>query len=225
MLMTAAGTIRPSAVVVMGAGVAGLQAIATAHRLGAVVEVSDIRRRSRSRSSRWARKFMELPRRRARGQGGYAQEITREHQAPQREIVGRAHRQDRRGDHHRGRSPGDARPSWSPKMVGRMRPGSMIVDLAVETGGNCELSRAGKTVEVDNDVMHRPGPANLPADHGRARRQPPYARNIQSLLGLMIDEGELKLDFDDEVIAGACITRGGEIVNEGAKAAAGAATA
>jgi NAD(P) transhydrogenase subunit alpha len=109
------------------------------------------------------------------------------------------------------------------QAVKLMKPGSVIVDLAAETGGNCELSEPGESV-LRHDVKII-APLNVPSTMAEHASQL-YARNIQSLLGLMIDEGgELKLDFDDEVIAGACITRGGEIVNEGAKAAAGAATA
>jgi proton-translocating NAD(P)+ transhydrogenase subunit alpha len=102
----------------------------------------------------------------------------------------------------------------------RMKPGSVIVDLAAETGGNCELTEAGQTV-VKHDVTIV-GPLNLPAsmpDHASQL----YARNVQSLLDVMVEEGELKLDFEDEVLAGACITRDGEIVHEGAKQAAGVA--
>jgi NAD(P) transhydrogenase subunit alpha len=107
------------------------------------------------------------------------------------------------------------------EAVKKMKPGSVIVDLAAETGGNCELTEAGETV-IRHDVKII-GPVNLPSGMAEHASQL-YARNIESLLGLMIEDGELKLDFDDEVIAGACITRGGEIVHEGAKAAAGAAT-
>jgi H+-translocating NAD(P) transhydrogenase subunit alpha len=107
--------------------------------------------------------------------------------------------------------------------VQKMKPGSVIVDLAAESGGNCELTEPGQTV-IRHDVKIL-GPLNVPSTMAEHASQL-YARNIQSLLGLMIDDGgQLSLDFDDEVIAGACITRGGEIVHEGAKQAAGAATA
>jgi proton-translocating NAD(P)+ transhydrogenase subunit alpha len=108
------------------------------------------------------------------------------------------------------------------EAVKLMKPGSVIVDLAAETGGNCELTEAGETV-VRHDVKII-GPVNLPSGMAEHASQL-YARNIEALLGLMIKEGQLELDFEDEVIKGACITRGGEIVHEGAKAAAGAATA
>ncbi|MGZ4303619.1 MAG: NAD(P)(+) transhydrogenase (Re/Si-specific) subunit alpha, partial [Solirubrobacteraceae bacterium] len=156
------------------------------------------------------------------GTGGYAKELTPEQQAKQQELMAEAI----------GKTdvvittaavPGRRAPILvTEQAVKLMKPGSVIVDLAAETGGNCELSEPGETV-LRHDVKIV-APLNVPSTMAEHASQL-YARNIQSLLGLMIEEGELKLDFDDEVIAGACITRGGEIVNEGAKAAAGAATA
>ncbi|MGZ4179162.1 MAG: Re/Si-specific NAD(P)(+) transhydrogenase subunit alpha [Solirubrobacteraceae bacterium] len=223
MLMTAAGTIRPATVLVLGAGVAGLQAIATARRLGAVVQGFDVRAAVKEQVESLGAKFLEFDLGGdLEGTGGYAKELTPEQQAKQQELMAEAI----------GKTdvvittaavPGRRAPILvTEQAVKLMKPGSVIVDLAAETGGNCELSEPGKTV-LRHDVKII-APLNVPSTMAEHASQL-YARNIQSLLGLMIDEGELKLDFDDEVIAGACITRGGEIVNEGAKAAAGAATA
>jgi proton-translocating NAD(P)+ transhydrogenase subunit alpha len=223
MLMTAAGTIRPATVLVLGAGVAGLQAIATARRLGAVVQGFDVRAAVKEQVESLGAKFLEFDLGGdLEGTGGYAKELTPEQQAKQQELMAEAI----------GKTdvvittaavPGRRAPILvTEHAVKLMKPGSVIVDLAAETGGNCELSEPGETV-LRHDVKII-APLNVPSTMAEHASQL-YSRNIQSLLGLMIDEGELKLDFDDEVIAGACITRGGEIVNEGAKAAAGAATA
>jgi len=223
MLMTAAGTIRPATVLVRGAGVAGLQAIATARRLGAVVQGFDVRAAVKEQVESLGAKFLEFDLGGDRvGTGGYAKELTPEQQAKQQELMAEAI----------GKTdvvittaavPGRRAPILvTEQAVKLMKPGSVIVDLAAETGGNCELSEPGETV-IRHDVKIL-APLNVPSTLAEHASQL-YARNIQSLLGLMIVEGELKLDFEDEVIAGACITRGGEIVNEGAKAAAGAATA
>ena len=223
MLMTAAGTIRPATVLVLGAGVAGLQAIATARRLGAVVQGFDVRAAVKEQVESLGAKFLEFDLGGdLEGTGGYAKELTPEQQAKQQELMAEAI----------GKCdvvittaavPGRRAPILvTEQAVKLMKPGSVIVDLAAETGGNCELSEPGETV-LRHDVKII-APLNVPSTMAEHASQL-YARNIQSLLGLMIDEGELKLDFDDEVIAGACITRGGDIVNEGAKAAAGAATA
>ena len=223
MLMTAAGTIRPATVLVLGAGVAGLQAIATARRLGAVVQGFDVRAAVKEQVESLGAKFLEFDLGGdLEGTGGYAKELTPEQQAKQQELMAEAI----------GKTdvvittaavPGRRAPILvTEEAVKLMKPGSVIVDLAAETGGNCELSEPGKTV-IRHDVKIL-APLNVPSTLAEHASQL-YARNIQSLLGLMIVEGELKLDFEDEVIAGACITRGGEIVNEGAKAAAGAATA
>jgi NAD(P) transhydrogenase subunit alpha len=223
MLMTAAGTIRPATVLVLGAGVAGLQAIATARRLGAVVQGFDVRAAVKEQVESLGAKFLEFDLGGdLEGTGGYAKELTPEQQAKQQELMAEAI----------GKVdvvittaavPGRRAPILvTEEAVKLMKPGSVIVDLAAETGGNCELSEPGETV-IRHDVKIM-APLNVPSTLAEHASQL-YARNIQSLLGLMIDEGELKLDFEDGVIAGACITRGGEIVNEGAKAAAGAATA
>jgi NAD(P) transhydrogenase subunit alpha len=224
MLMTAAGTIRPATVLVLGAGVAGLQAIATARRLGAVVQGFDVRAAVKEQVESLGAKFLEFDLGGdLEGEGGYARELTPEQQARQQELMAEAI----------GKVdvvittalvPGRRAPILvTREAVAKMKPGSVIVDLAGEQGGNCELSRPGETA-VEHDVKIL-APLNVPstlAEHASAL----YARNIQALLGLMIGEdGRLSLDFDDEVIAGACITRDGEIVHEGAKATASAVRA
>ncbi|MBV9685342.1 MAG: Re/Si-specific NAD(P)(+) transhydrogenase subunit alpha [Solirubrobacterales bacterium] len=223
MLMTAAGTIRPATVLVLGAGVAGLQAIATARRLGAVVQGFDVRAAVKEQVESLGAHFLEFDLGGdLEGAGGYAKELTPEQQARQQELMAEAI----------GKVdvvittaavPGRRAPILvTEEAVQKMKPGSVIVDLAAETGGNCELTEAGQTV-VRHDVKIL-GPLNVPSTMAEHASQL-YARNIQSLLGLMIKEGKLELDFEDEVIAGACITREGEIVHGAARAAAGAATA
>ncbi len=224
MLMTAAGTIRPATVLVLGAGVAGLQAIATARRLGAVVQGFDVRAAVKEQVESLGAHFLEFDLGGdLEGAGGYAKELTPEQQARQQELMAEAI----------GKVdvvittaavPGRRAPVLvTEDAVKLMKPGSVIVDLAAETGGNCELTEAGKTV-VRHDVKIL-GPLNVASTMAEHASQL-YSRNIESLLGLMIsEEGGLSLDFDDEVIAGACITRDGEIVHEAAKAAAGATPA
>jgi NAD(P) transhydrogenase subunit alpha len=225
MLTTAAGTIRPAKVLVLGAGVAGLQAIATTRRLGAVVSAFDVRSAVKEQIESLGARFVELDigLEDAEDAGGYARALTDEEQQRQREaladviaqmdiVISTA------------AVPGRRAPLLVIEdAVKRMPAGSVIVDLAAETGGNCELTESGQTV-VKHDVKIV-GPENLAAsmpDHASQL----YAKNIQALLGLMVDEeGAFKLDFEDEVIAGACITRDGQIVHEGAKAAASAPAA
>jgi NAD(P) transhydrogenase subunit alpha len=219
MLMTAAGTIRPATVLVLGAGVAGLQAIATARRLGAVVQGFDVRAAVKEQVESLGATFLEFDLGGdLEGEGGYAKELTAEQQARQQELMAEAI----------GRVdvvittalvPGRRAPILvTEEAVKKMKPGSVVVDLAGEAGGNCELTEPGETV-IRHDVKII-APANVPSSMAEHASQL-YARNIEALLGLMVEEGSLKLDFDDEVIAGACVTRGGEIVHEGAKAAAG----
>ena len=221
MLMTAAGTIRPATVLVLGAGVAGLQAIATARRLGAVVQGFDVRAAVKEQVESLGAKFLEFDLGGdLEGAGGYAKELTPEQQARQQELMAEAI----------GKVdvvittalvPGRRAPILvTEQAVKLMKPGSVIVDLAGEAGGNCELSEPGESI-IRHDVKIL-APLNVPSTMAEHASQL-YARNIQALLGLMIDEsGQLSLDFEDEVIAGACITRGGEIVHDGAKAAAAA---
>jgi NAD(P) transhydrogenase subunit alpha len=222
MLMTAAGTIRPATVLVLGAGVAGLQAIATARRLGAVVQGFDVRAAVKEQVESLGAHFLEFDLGGdLEGAGGYAKELTPEQQSRQQELMAEAI----------GKVdvvittaavPGRRAPILvTEQAVKLMKPGSVIVDLAAESGGNCELTEPGQTV-LRHDVKIL-GPLNIPSTMAEHASQL-YARNISALLSLMLsDEGELSLDFDDEVIAGACITRDGQIVHEGAKAAAAAA--
>ena len=220
MLMTAAGTIRPATVLVLGAGVAGLQAIATARRLGAVVQGFDVRAAVKEQVESLGAHFLEFDLGGdLEGEGGYARELTPEQQARQQELMAEAI----------GKVdvvittalvPGRRAPILvTEQAVELMKPGSVIVDLAGEAGGNCELSVPGENIVRHNVKIL--APLNVPSTMAEHASQL-YARNIQALLGLMInDEGQLELDFDDEVIAGACITRDGEIVHEGARRAAG----
>ncbi len=223
MLMTAAGTIRPATVLVLGAGVAGLQAIATARRLGAVLQGFDVRAAVKEQVESLGAHFLEFDLGGdLEGAGGYAKELTPEQQARQQELMAEAI----------GKVdvvittalvPGRRAPILvTEQAVKLMKPGSVIVDLAGEAGGNCELSEPGQSV-LRHDVKIL-APLNVPSTLAESASQL-YARNIQALLGLMIEEGALKLDFEDEVIAGACITRGGEIVHEAAKKAAQAPAA
>jgi len=222
MLTTAAGTIRPAKVLVLGAGVAGLQAIATAKRLGAVVSAFDVRAAVKEQIESLGARFVELDigLDDAEGSGGYARALTDEEQQRQREALADVIAQQDVVI-STAAVPGRAAPLLIIEdAVQRMPDGSVIVDLAAETGGNCELTQAGETVV--RHAVKIVGPVNLAAsmpDHASQL----YAKNVQALLGLMVDdEGAFKLDFEDDIIAGACITRDGEIVHEGAKAAAGA---
>jgi NAD(P) transhydrogenase subunit alpha len=222
MLTTAAGTVRPAQVLVLGAGVAGLQAIATSRRLGASVQAFDVRSAVKEQIESLGARFLELDLglEDAEGSGGYARQLTDDEQQRQRELLAEAI-----GEMDAVISTAAVPGRPAPLLiiedaVRRMKPGSVVVDIAAETGGNCELTEPGQTV-VRHDVKVV-GPLGLPStmpDHASAL----YSRNVQSLLELMIEEGELSLDFEDEVLAGACITRDGEIVHEGAKQAAGAA--
>ncbi len=219
MLMTAAGTIRPATVLVLGAGVAGLQAIATARRLGAVVQGFDVRAAVKEQVESLGATFLEFDLGGdLEGAGGYARELTPEQQSRQQELMVEAI----------GKVdvvittalvPGRRAPTLVTEQAVRgMKPGAVIVDLAGEAGGNCELSEPGESV-VRHGVKIV-APLNVPSTMAEHASQL-YARNIQSLLALMIQNGRLELDFEDEIIAGACITRGGEIVNEAARESAG----
>jgi len=215
MLMTAAGTIPPAKVLVLGVGVAGLQALATARRLGAQTTGYDVRpevaEQVRSLGATWLDLGIE-----AAGEGGYARELTDEEKAAQQQAL---------TDAIKGFDvvittalvPGRPAPRLvTAEAVEGMKAGSVIVDLAGETGGNCELTTPGQTTVVHDVTIA--SPLNLPAEMPEHASQL-YARNVQALIELMLDENdELKLDFEDEIIAGAAITRDGEIVNAGAKA-------
>jgi NAD(P) transhydrogenase subunit alpha len=216
MLMTAAGTIPPARVLVMGAGVAGLQAIATARRLGAVVSAYDVRPAVKEEVQSLGATFIELPLETQEGEGGYAREQSEEFLRKQRELIGE----------HVARSdvvittaavPGRRAPLLvTGDMVKGMRPGSVIVDLAAETGGNVELTRAGKDVDVGGVTII--GTRNVPSTMPLHASQL-YARNVANLLLHLVKDGAIVVDFEDEITKGCCVTHGGEIVNERAKQA------
>jgi len=219
MLMTAAGTIPPAKVLVLGIGVAGLQALATARRLGAATTGYDVRPETAEQVESLGAKWLDLGID-AAGEGGYARELTEEERAQQQAALTEA---------TKGFDvvittalvPGRPAPRLvTAEAVHGMKPGSVIVDLAGETGGNCELTVPGETTVVDGITIM--SPVNLPsqvAEHASSL----YARNVQALLELMLKPGEdgaettLELDYEDEIIAGATITRNGEIVHAGAK--------
>jgi H+-translocating NAD(P) transhydrogenase subunit alpha len=221
MLMTAAGTIPPAKVLVLGVGVAGLQALATARRLGARTTGYDVRpevaEQVESLGAQWLDLGVE-----ASGEGGYARELTEEERAQQQQAL---------TDAIKGFDvvittalvPGRPAPKLvTAEAVEGMKPGSVIVDLAGEAGGNCELTEPGETV-VRHDVKIV-SPLNLPASMAEHASQL-FARNVLALLELFVGEdGSLQLDWDDEIVKGACVVREGEIVNPAASAAVGSAT-
>jgi len=207
MLTTAAGTIRPAQVLVIGAGVAGLQAIATARRLGAVVEAYDVRAATREQVKSLGAKFVDTGVS-AEGSGGYARELTAEEKAKQQEVLdARIAAAD--AVVSTAAVPGRAAPRIiSTATVERMRPGSVIVDLAAEQGGNCELTRAGEMIEHRGVKIL--GAVNLPATLAYNASEM-YARNLYNFLKPALQKGELAIDWNDEVFAQSCLTRGGEI--------------
>jgi H+-translocating NAD(P) transhydrogenase subunit alpha len=220
MLMTAAGTIPPARVLVLGVGVAGLQALATARRLGARTTGYDVRPEVAEQVASLGAQWLDLGLE-ASGEGGYARELTDEERARQQQAL---------TDAIKGFDvvittalvPGRPAPKLvTQEAVEGMKPGSVIVDLAGEAGGNCELTEPGQTA-IRHDVKIA-APLNLPATMAEHASQL-FARNLLALLELIVGEdGALALDFDDEIIAGACIVREGEIVHPGAKATVEAA--
>ena len=216
MMMTAAGRIQPAAALVMGAGVAGLQAIATARRLGAVVSATDVRPAAKEQVESLGGKFVAVENeefRQAETAGGYAKEMSDDYKRQQAELIAETIKtQDIVVT--TALIPGRPAPELiSAEMVASMKPGSVIVDLAVENGGNCALSEPGKVVVTENGVKvvgHRNVPSRLAADTSAL-----YARNLLNFLQLMIDRDEkaLKIDWEDEIIAGTCVTREGAIVH------------
>jgi len=211
MLTTAAGTIRPARVLVLGAGVAGLMAIATAKRLGAIVEAYDVRRAAGEQVRSLGAKFLELQIN-AEGAGGYARELTDAEKAQEAEMLAKA---------VAGADvvvttaaiPGRKAPILVKKeMVARMHDGSVIVDLAAETGGNCELTSTGKTIEVGGVTIA--GPLNLPSQLPFHASQM-YARNLESFVHLLLDpQGSLVSDYSDEILAASLLTRGGTVAHK-----------
>src|SRR6516162_4070007 len=210
MLTTAAGTIRPSQILVIGAGVAGLQAIATARRLGAVVEAYDVRSATREQVKSLGAKFVDTGVS-AEGSGGYARELTAEEKAKQQEVLdARVAAAD--AVITTAAVPGRPAPRIIARaVVERMRPGSVVVDLAAEQGGNCELTRAGETVE--HQRVKIVGPVNLAAELAYNASEM-YARNLYNFLKPALVKGELVIDWNDEVFAQSCLTRGGVVRHE-----------
>jgi len=213
LFMTAAGTVKPARFVIMGAGVAGLQAIATAKRLGAVVEASDIRPETKEQIQSLGGKFIELPKSEESGSGagGYAREVSADFLKQQQEIVGR-HVAQADAVITTALVPGRPAPKLLPAwMVEKMKPGSVIVDLAVEQGGNCELSEKDKDVRKHGVLIigHPNLPATMPADASML-----YSRNVLTLLqNVITKEGALNFDLTDEVTSGTLLTHDGKVVH------------
>jgi NAD(P) transhydrogenase subunit alpha len=208
MLMTAAGTVAPAKVLVIGAGVAGLQAIATARRLGAVVSGFDVRPAVKEQVESLGAAFLELGVVGEETEGGYARELSEEEQRRQQEEL-----EARIGDFDvvvtTALIPGRPAPRLIPRTaIESMRPGSVIVDLAAEAGGNAELTQADE--EVAHSGVTILGPTNLPSSMPYHASQL-YARNVTALVQHLAPEGELKLDFEDEITSGACVTRKEEV--------------
>ena len=210
MLTTAAGTIRPSQVLIIGAGVAGLQAIATARRLGAVVEAYDVRSATREQVKSLGARFVDTGVS-AEGAGGYARELTAEEKAKQQEAL------DARiaaADAVISTAAVPGRPApriISRAVVERMRAGSVVVDIAAEQGGNCELTKPGEVVE--HRGVKVVGPVNLAAELAYNASEM-YARNLYNFLKPALVKGELAVDWSDEVFAQSCLTHGGQIKHE-----------
>lgn len=210
MMMTAAATMPPARVLVLGAGVAGLQAIATAHRLGAVVEAFDVRPVVKEQVESLGATFIEVEEiaEDTEDAGGYAKELSEDTQRRERELI-QKHTEAADIVITTALVPGKAAPILITKeMVSGMKAGSVIVDLAAETGGNCELTEPGK--EVVKHGVTICGPLNLPSDMAMQASQL-YSRNISTLLLLMLKEGKLDLNFEDVVINDCCITHQGEV--------------
>lgn len=216
MMMTAAGTVPPARVFVMGAGVAGLQAIATAKRLGAVVSATDVRPAAKEQVESLGGKFVAVEDdefKQAETAGGYAKEMSKEYQKKQQELVEETLlKQDIVIT--TALIPGRPAPKLiSDKMVKSMKPGSVIIDLAVERGGNCDASELGKVVEKHGVkiVGHENVPSRLAASSASL-----YAKNLQNLVGLLIDKEkkELAIDWEDEIVTGITLTKDGNVVHE-----------
>jgi len=218
MMMTAAGTVAPAKVFVMGVGVAGLQAIATARRLGAVVTATDVRPATKEQVESLGAKFLAVEDeefKNAQTAGGYAKPMSPEYQAKQAALT---------GEHIKKQDivittaliPGRAAPVLvSAEQVASMKPGSVLIDLAVEAGGNVAGAKAGEVVTTANGVSIV-GYANLP---GRiaADASALYARNLAAFVGLMLKDGAVTLDLEDEILKAAVVTHGGAVVHEGVK--------
>ncbi|QTC93045.1 Re/Si-specific NAD(P)(+) transhydrogenase subunit alpha [Brevundimonas goettingensis] len=218
MMMTAAGTVAPAKVFVMGVGVAGLQAIATARRLGAVVTATDVRPATKEQVESLGAKFLAVEDeefRNAQTAGGYAKPMSAEYQAKQAVLV---------GEHIKKQDivittaliPGRAAPVLvTAEQVGTMKPGSVLIDLAVEAGGNVEGAKVGETVVTPNGAQIV-GIANLP---GRIASDASslYAKNLLAFVGLILKDGAVSLDLEDEILKAAVVTNGGAVVHEGVR--------
>lgn len=213
MLTYAAGTIRPARVLIIGAGVAGLQAIATAKRLGAIVEAYDVRPETREQVESLGAKFVDTGVS-AAGAGGYARELTEEEKQQQADKLGKAVAS---ADVliTTAAVPGKRAPQIiSAAMVGGMKPGAVVVDMAAESGGNVAGTVSGQVVQVGNATLI--GPVNIPS-RMPVHASEMYAKNLYNFLSPFVKEGVLTMDWNDEVIAGACLTHGGEVRHEGVK--------
>ena len=215
LLITAAGTVTPSRVLVLGAGVAGLQAIATARRLGAVVEAYDVRPAVKDEVKSLGASFVELALEAQEGAGGYAREQSEEFLRRQRELI---------GDHVAASDvvittaavPGRKAPILVTKdMVARMRPGSVIVDLAADTGGNVDITKPGDVITVGGVTID--GTRNV-ASTMPVHASQLFSRNVSTLLLSIVKDGQPNIDFKDEIVKGSCLTYAGELVHPQAKA-------
>ncbi|RMH15710.1 MAG: Re/Si-specific NAD(P)(+) transhydrogenase subunit alpha [Gammaproteobacteria bacterium] len=211
MLTTAAGTIRPATVLVLGAGVAGLQAIATAKRLGAIVEAYDIRKAAGEQIRSLGAKFIELEID-AEAEGGYARELTEEEKAQEKELLN-SHIAKADIVITTAQIPGRRAPLLMPTAtVELMKPGSVLIDMAAETGGNCELTRAGESYDYNGITIF--GPVNLPSTIA-VHASEMYSKNLMNFLGLFSqEEGQLKIDWEDDILAGSVVTHEGEVKNQ-----------
>jgi NAD(P) transhydrogenase subunit alpha len=220
MFMTAAGTITPARVFIIGAGVAGLQAIATAKRLGAVVKAYDVRPAVKEQVESLGAKFVEMELETAEGSGGYAREMNEEFYRKQRELMGNVVA-DSDVVITTAAIPGKKSPVLvTADMVARMQAGSVIVDLAAERGGNCELTKADETVTAHNVTIL--GPTNLPSTAPYHASQM-YSKNLTNFIKLIVDKsGALKIDTTDEVVRDTLVAQGGEVVNQRIKDLLGA---
>jgi NAD(P) transhydrogenase subunit alpha len=208
LFMTAAGTVAPAKVLVLGAGVAGLQAIATARRLGAVVTAYDVRAAAADEVRSLGARFLDIELESQEGAGGYARVQSEEFLATQRELVGA---EVARNDVVITAAAVPGRPApllVTAEMVHAMRPGSVVVDLGAEGGGNCELTRVGETVDVGGVTVL--GPRNAAASHP-LHASALYARNVANLLLLVSSEGRFEPDWDDQIVAESWVTRDGEV--------------
>lgn len=212
MMMTASGTIPPSKALILGAGVAGLQAIATCRKLGAVVEAYDVRPVVKEQVESLGAKFVEVPLEEedTETKGGYAKELSKDSQERQKQVI---HEHVKKSDIviTTALIPGRPAPLLITKeMVADMKPGSVIVDIAAENGGNCELTKAGEVVKAHE--VNIVGPLNLPsqlANHASML----YSKNMFALLNLLIKEEKANFDFEDEILLNTTITHQGEIIS------------